>query len=632
MTRKQSLTEHWSSPDARTRTRADFRLRLVSFILLCVITWSLSHGYRGIFHDAILYTLQALAHLHPESLSQDVFLHFGSQDRFTVFSPLYAAASQLLGTESAAALLTLALQISVFAGAWFLARAAVTVPMALLGVAVVIAIPGDYGPGRIFTCVEQFLTPRMGAEALVLGGLAAAFSARRWLAAAFIALAMLVHPIMAAAGVVALACIWVAIPYQRWVIALLSIGAASLATAALAMPVGVWGRFDDAWLMLIMNRSPYLFLAHWQLDDWSRAAVTLTTLVVGLSTLPGARGRLLSLAALVTTTGGLLLTLFACDLLHLVLFTQLQPWRWQWLGTVTAAVLLPEILRTRWHSGTEGRTTAILLLAAWIFSVDQFALAASVATIASMALLRRLKQSEIRLIFWGACGMLAIAILWRLASNLEFTEAHYLDSHIPLWSRRVMSFTHDGAVPMAIIALTWWLAEVPHGRLGSILVASLAAAGCIDLFSQTWTTWTTREFPPEVVAQFAPWRELVPPNAEVFWPESPLASWLLLGRPSYLSVAQTSGMVFSRPAAIELKHRADALAPIVPQQSFLSWNGAGPGLGLSLQQLQGICHLGVFEFLVTSVDLGIPPIAVLPRESGPVSKGLHLYRCQARPN
>ena len=620
------------SPDAQTRMRTDSGLRLTSFILLCTITWALAHGYRGIFHDASLYTLQALAHLSPESLSQDVFLRFGSQDRFTVFSPFYAAASQLLGTEPAAACLTLALQISLFAGAWFLARAVMPAPLALLGVAVMIAIPGDYGPGRIFTCVEQFLTPRMGAEALVLGGLAAALSAQRWLAVALIAVAMLVHPIMAAAGVVALGCIWFALPHRRSGFALLSVTAAALATVALVLPVGVWGRFDDAWLTLVMNRSPYLFLGHWQLDDWSRVAVTLTTLVVGVSTLPRAPGRFLCLAALVTTVGGLLLTLFACDLLRLVLITQLQPWRWQWLGTVTAALLLPEILRTRWLTGTDGRTTAMLLVAAWIFALGEFALVASAAAIASMALLRRLKPPEVRLIFWGACGMLAIAILWRLTSNLEFTDVHYLDSHIPLWLRRAMSFTHDGAVPMAVIALTWWLADVSRGRLGSIFIAALAAAGCVALFPQTWKTWTTREYPPELVAQFAPWRELIPPNAQVFWPESPLANWLLLDRPSYLSAAQTSGMVFSRQTAIELERRADDLAPIVPQQSFLSWNGAGPGLGLSLQQLQGICHLAVFEFLVTSVDLGIAPSAVLPRKSWPVSKGLRLYRCQTRPD
>src|ERR1035438_3147834 len=133
----------------------------------------LSHSYLGLFHDAGLYTLQALARLSPPSLNQDVFLQLGSQDRFTVFSPLYAGAGRWLGIETAAAALTFVFQMTLFAAAWTLARAVMPGRMALYGLAVFIAIPGDYGADRIFTSVEQFLTPRMAAEALVLAGLAA---------------------------------------------------------------------------------------------------------------------------------------------------------------------------------------------------------------------------------------------------------------------------------------------------------------------------------------------------------------------------------------------------------------------------------------------------------------------------
>jgi hypothetical protein len=619
-------------PASMTQTRVTSRLGLAVVLLLWVITWAISHSYRGIFHDASLYTLQALARLTPSSLGQDVFLRFGSQDRYTLFSPMFAGASHLLGTELAAACLTLFLQVALFVGAWFLARTAMPVSLALLGVSVLIAIPGDYGADRIFTCVEQFLTPRMGAEALVLGALAAAMNERRWVAMGLVIAGLLIHPIMAAAGVASLACLYVAIPHPRLGTALLAASIALLVLAAFAMPAGIWGRFDDTWLMLVKDRSPYLFLSHWQLDDWSRAAVTSATLTMGLITLPIRRGRLLCQVVLMTTIGGMALTLFACDLLHLVLFTQLQPWRWQWLGTVTAAILLPEIVRTRWQTGIAGRTMATLLLAAWMFALDEFALVAALVTVGSLAFLRGRTQRELRLIFWGACGMLAIAVVWRVASNLEFTDAHFLDTHIPLWLRRAMSFAHDGSAPMAVIVLGWWLARAARKPFALILLAALAAAGCVALFSQTWALWTVREFPPQLVAQFSPWRERIPPAANVFWAESPLATWLLLNRPSYLSAVQTSGMVFSRDAAIELKRRADVLAPIVPPQSFLSWNGAGPGLELSLQQLQGICHLAVFQFLVTSADLGFAPVSVLSRKSWPVSKGLRLYSCAPRPD
>jgi hypothetical protein len=593
------------------------RLGYAVVVLLCSVTWALSHSYRGIFHDAGLYTLQALAHLNPTSLGQDVFLHSGSQDRFTLFGPLYAAVIRLLGPAAAASRLTLTLQLGLFAGAWALARTVMPASWALLGVAVFIAIPGDYGADRVFTCVEQFLTPRMGAEALALGSVAATLYTRRWLALILIIAAALLHPIMAAAGAVALLCLYLAIPFPRRSLAIAVAAAALLVLVAYAMPQGRWGRFDDAWMTLVMNRSPYLFLSHWQLDDWGRVAVTLTTLLVGHAVLTGGRAHSLCQAALLTAVSGLTLTLLACDLLHLVVLTQLQPWRWLWLGVVASALLLPLILRTCWQAGTGGRTTAMLLLAAWIFAQGAFALAVALAAVASLAPLRRLKPSEARWVLWGACGVLAIALAWRLATNLQFTDAYYIDTHIPLWLRRAMSFAHDGAAPLAVIAVAWWLADTAR-PVGLTVLAALALLGGALLLPQTWNRWTAHEYTPQLIGQFAPWRDRIPGGAQVFWPESPLATWVLLDRPNYLSLIQTSGMVFSRDAALEMQRRALALGPAIAPQSFLAWD-ASMSLRLSAQQARQACQTGEFQFLVTAIDLGVAPLDVV--------KGLRLYRC-----
>jgi hypothetical protein len=309
------------------------------------------------------------------------------------------------------------------------------------------------------------------------------------------------------------------------------------------------------------------------------------------------------------------------------LFTQLQPWRWLWMGVVVAALLLPQILRACWQADVAGRTTAILLGASWIFAAGAFALAAALAAAASLAFMRRLKPSEARLVLWGAWGMLTIALIWRVASNLQITDAHYLDLHLPLWLRRAMSFAHDGSAPVAIIALAWWLARAARGRTGLIALATVSVMGCALLLPRAWAAWTAREFPPPLVAQFRPWRDRIPRGAEVFWPESPVATWLLLGSPNYLSVIQTSGMVFSREGALEFRRRALALSAAVGPQAFLDWDAGGPGMNLSRQQLQQVCQTGEFEFLVTGADLGLAPVAVLPRESAPLRNGLRLYHC-----
>jgi hypothetical protein len=226
-------------------------------------------------------------------------------------------------------------------------------------------------------------------------------------------------------------------------------------------------------------------------------------------------------------------------------------------------------------------------------------------------------------------GLGVIAVAWHLASNLEFTDAHYLDPNIPLWVRRTSSFMHDGAAPIAAVALAFWLARMRRGRTALLLLGGLAVVGCATVFPQTWKSWTMHEFPPQQLARFGGFRERIPLGSNVFWPESPVSVWILLERPSYLSVIQTSGMVFSRRTALELERRADALGGALNPASFMSWNQAGTAMMLSQQQLKQTCDIGAFEYLVTPTDLGVDPIAEVPAAGGPASKKIRLYRCPA---
>lgn len=580
----------------------------------------LVHPYEGIFHDANLYTLQALARLHPVSLVQDVFLHFGSQDRFTLFSPAYAAGIQLLGVDHAAALLTGLSQLALVAAGWCLARSIMPARYALLGVALLLAIPGDYGPDRIFTCIEAFLTPRMGAEGCALAAVAAAFSGRKFWCLVLLAAAVVLHPVMAAAGIIVLLSAYVVLPRPGWaplLAALAALAGTWLLVAAYAMPTGQWGRLDADWLALVSQRSPYLFLSYWQLDDWSRAAVVLTSLIVGSITL-NSNARLLCRATASTMIGGFMLTWLACDTLHLTLFTQMQPWRWQWLATLSAALTLPLLVISGWNRGTVGRITALLLLATWIFGVGEFAIIACLCALLSLSF-GRLKLGELRLLFWGSLGVLGLALLWRVASNLEFTDVHYMDAALPLWLRRAMSFSHDGLAPAALLCLVACVTLVPRRPIAGATCSVLGIAAIAVLLPFAWSAWTIQDFPRSQIERFAGWRRAIAPGDEVFWAESPLSSWVLLNRPNYISGLQTSGMIFSRAAALELQRRALTLTGAIAPPTFLSWNWAGAHLSLSSDELRGICHAAVFPYLVTYADIGMAPAAVLDK--------LKLYRC-----
>jgi hypothetical protein len=593
------------------------RAAQLPLVLLCLGVWILAHPYQGIFHDANLYTLQALARLHPDALAHDVFLRFGSQDRFTLFSPLYAASIALLGVDRAAATLTLLSQAALIAAGWGLARTAMPADRALLGVAILIAIPGNYGPLRVFACLEPFLTPRMAAEACTVVGVALALSGRRFSGTAFLIMAIALHPVMAAAGVVMSFMAFVALPRPRTAGLLSLLAVAGLLAAAYALPAGQWGRLNADWLALVLERSPYLFLSNWSLDDWGRAAVVLTTLLVGAFSSQSPARRLCLCAAL-TMLAGIALTGLACDVLRLTLVTQMQPWRWQWLATLSAALLLPFILIGNWQRGSAGRTTALLLCAAWIFGVGAFALTACFTVLASLGF-ARLPPAQLRLLAAGSYVLLALAVIWRIGSNLEFSELYFMDGSLPLWLRRSISFAHDGCAAALLIGAAAWIMSTRHAVAGAWACAALAAAALAVLAPYTWRNWSREEYPPRQMTEFSDWRHIIAPAEEVFWAESPASSWILLNRANYLSSEQTSGLIFGRAAALEFERRANVLARVIPAALFLGWDEAGEHLSLSPQALTEICGLGAFAYLVSGAELGMQPAGQVGR--------LKLYRC-----
>jgi hypothetical protein len=599
-----------------------------SILLLCALTWAVSHSYAGIFHDATLYALQAMARSNPASLGQDVFLRLGSQDRFTIFSPIYAVAMQAWGVETSAAVLTLSLQLALALSAWVLARTVQSSSLALLAIAAFIAIPGDYGADRIFACIEPFCTPRMAAEAFALGSIAALLSGRVLLSGLLTAVAMLFHPIMGVASLGAIVVSYFGLKHKFLGVLAVVAGLACLLVMANFAPLGQWGRFDATWLSLVQARSPYLFLSGWSSDSWSRAADSITTLLLAAWILPTGRARSLARITLVVVAGGFALTFVACDLLHLVLFTQLQPWRAQWLSSAVAALLLPMTVTSLWAAGPSRRATAIMLASAWIFSAGEFVLIASGAALLNQLVASRVSANEAKLLFLGACCMAFIAVVWRVATNLQFTDSHYVDLHASLWLKRTIGFCRDGAAPMAIICGAWWLMRSMRRVAGPLIICLvLLAAAAIGptLFAQ----WTYREFPAALILEYEPWRQRIPPSAEVLWPESPLFAWIVLQRPSFLSTAQSSGMVFSRATALELQRRADQLKNFIPPESSLDWSSTGPLPERSVEQLQGICDLGAFDFLVTNVVLNRDPVASPIGKSSHDRKSLKLYECRS---
>jgi hypothetical protein len=624
-----------SAPDFE----ATSRWALVGMALSVFAAWLLTHPYQGLMHDSTLYTLGALARLHPESLATDVFLRFGSQDRYTIFSPIYAATIRLLDLEPAAALLTFLSQCGLFAAGWLVARRFVSAGAALLSIGLLVVMPSDYGAFQVLHFSEDFLTPRLAAEALALAAVAAELG-NRPLAACVCALgATLLHPIMASAGIALLAIIRVVLPKLK---PALGIGAIALAASVLVLWIAPLERLDPKWLEVVKGTSRFLFITAWTPADWARLSVPVATLGMGLLTGKSLEMRRLCAGALLMAVGCLVATVIYCDWLHIVIFTAVQPWRWLWITGVLAIVLTPAIVRDCWSIGTYGRIATILLGVSWVLheqgeDLAPALLGVSLLVIAFAAVPRKLQGSgPSRLLLYGGGAVLALVVFIDIANKVQYVSDPHMTVRVTSATiRSLRGWCGDGVVPAALLAAIWWLLAWPRSLTCNLACTALAALACFAFAPSACKAWTDGHFTPQLRNMFAQWRKQIPPHSEVLWPDTPVGAWYLLERPSYWSNYQQAGAIFSRQKALLMAKRTVIVNTAVAAREASS-SGADDSVGIffvtgALRTRAGLisaCADPELAYVVSWTPLGVPPALppIRPRPDKP-AMGIYLYRC-----
>ncbi|HUN26086.1 MAG TPA: hypothetical protein VMU67_07240 [Steroidobacteraceae bacterium] len=594
-------------------------------LLGCACCWIVLHPYYGLWHDGELYTLQALAHLRPQLYASDLFLRFGSQDRFSIFGALQGEVVSLLGPEHAAAASTFLSQLAFLCAAGLLAARVLPRELRWLAIALLIAVPADYGAGHTFRYIEEFVTPRMGAESLVVLGLATMSVGRMGRTCLCLAGALVLHPVMALGGIAM-------VGYERFgwrhprtlaLIAVIACGALALAgldpgTASL--------RFDAAWLDIV-QRKHYLFVSEWSIADWASIAVPLATLAVGALMLEASRARSLCVAALLIGAGGIALTAYGADWLELVAVAQVQPWRALWIADFLAVLLLPLIFLRSWGAGRIGKAITLLLASMWVVRGESYALA-----IAALALLVALsaKAADDRAerlgthLLAGAAVLCLMTAMWALADVRLYAQiAAGGDLGNVLIAAARMLGAQGPFAALAVIAV-WWAARSRLALAHRPVVAAIAVSSLIALAPLAWNEWTGVVFTSATYRAFAGWRRLIPPGSEVYWPTSPLACWLLLERPNYLSSEQSGSDLYSRRAALELDRRARVMRSITAKA--FDWTGISSP-AWSVPSLATVCAKSDTRFIVTGYDLGAPALAKVPAGVTANFHKLRLYRC-----
>jgi hypothetical protein len=610
---------------AKTRSEAAFaQLGLWCFL---GALWLLLYPYAGMKHDARLYTLQAQGHMAPDLYGQDIFLRFGSQDNFTLFTPIYAWLCSWLGIEHAAALLTACGQWLFLAGCWLIARRLTNYLMATATLGLVLILPGNYGSDFIFTYLETFITPRLFAEALTLFSLLCFWKRRYALTGAFLFGAILLHPIMAMAGVGFLVATLALQHPKRFTQA--SALTLVVVTILLLTPLGIRFRFDSEWLNIVAARAPCLFLQNWLYADWARLSVPALTLFLSSLFVLDIQKQIIAKASLLTAAGGLLVTAYGADLFKVIVITQGQAWRWLWLSTVLALLLLPSLMQLLWQRNLAGRSTAVLLAAAWLVRNESSSLGIAALTMAAgIACYKNLGDEIAWRKYWlGSCALLAATIGWTIAMQSLFAGLLVYTYHWPNWLDEWRTLLIDGPLPFALLAGMCWIASQSRRWLhaGCSMICCILVIG---LCRFGWQNWGYEEYSTSVLKSMEPWRRLIPAGTEVLWMNGPpTPTWMALQRPSYISSIQTTVTLFSRPAAMELKKRAVAVDAIFTHAQPMVWTGVMETFSPSTHSLSEICARIPVQFLVSSESLDVKPVANATPDMPPIYLNSRLYQC-----
>jgi hypothetical protein len=586
------------------------RIAGLAGLSLCIFAfWAVLHPYSGLANDGTLYAVAALARL-TNSLGHDIFLSQGSQDHYTIFSPIAAMVIRCVGVAKAAALLTLIAQAGFFGCAWLLARRLMAPSQAILATALLVALPGIYGGHTVFSYAETVLAPRVPAEALVLASLAATLSRRYVICGACLLGAALLHPLMAAAGWVMQFLILVGIHRPRVTVALALSGLVVLVLVAYATPIGPLTRFDPEWFAMLHSRLQYAFPSLWSRADWGHASVPLATLAVGALSTRTASLRRVCCAALVTGLCGLAVSLLASDLLHIVLVAQVQTWRWMWLANVVAVLTMAVTAQDCWEGGKAARAAILLLAGSWICLDQSLTLVtAPLAVIVAAVAHRVTDDRRQRLILFGAQAALALCVLIFFGSVLTALRK---PASTPL---QVDAWLRGGVIPASVLTLAWWWTKGGVNRAAVVVLPALGIGLCVLGVRIAWPTWANLAPSQELRAQFDPWRRQIPPTAQVLAPGVPLIPWFMLERPSYWSLRQMAGVMFSRPTTMELLRR---------ESSLLDQEATGePG-----HDLAATCRNNpLLEFIVSPADMGPTSFAPVSIDKTRPGNSVRLYRC-----
>jgi hypothetical protein len=606
------------------------KLTTLALALMLVTLWLLMHGYHGLTGDGQIYAFQALSRIHPQ-LVTDLYLQNTSQDQFTIFSPFYAWFIGLLGLENAARLLTMLFTAWCLVAAWSLARAVTGRDAAWLAVALLLIVAGDYGGSGVFRFSEQFLTARLPGEALVTTALACHVGGMKRVGLLLAMAALFVHPLIALPGLLMM--LFMRLPSRvgfgaaiAGVLAVLCIAQAHL------LPV-----IDAAWLEIVRERSQFLFLQLWSVRDWEINTRPFIYLGFTAIAVPNDQLRKVCMAAALVGAAGFAVALIGSLIGPVAILVQGQAWRWIWITAFVSVLLVPVTVMQVWRDEKCGPICALLLVSGCALPAVEGTACVSFALI--LWVMRTNIDARAAPYFrWLAAAIGGGIVAWILVKSWAIIAPPISPAaRDPLAAQIRDIFGLRVPAALVAVAVWWWLRTSRKPWVPVFLCAMLASLSLFILpaaFKQSRTIAAASD-----IAEFADWTRAIPPTSSVLVVPPRDAGgfvWFTLGRPNYLGVNQSAGVVFSRATAVEVQRRSEVLMPVMdPNWKILTGLRAAAAAGthkvdaatrpLTARSLIQVCADPQLGYVISPESIGFDP---LRHEHAGMWKDWNLYDCR----
>ena len=559
-------------PGSSPRTGSRFQDRVLWLALLPLLI--LLRPYGGLIQDARIYVGSALADRDRLGVGRDLMFAADGQTGFTLLEPVIRTLLGIMTPTEVSMVLALAGSLLWLGSVVVLCRSLAWGRAAWAAAVCALLLPAGYGAFGNFTYGETILTPRVFAEAAVVGAMASMLGGRRISAGLLLATATALHPLMALPGL-AVAAVMLAWEDRRWLLPIGGLALAVLAAAALGLPVAgrLFEPMDAAWLGIVRSRSSYLFPSGWEAEVWVRIAGRVAAVVVAATVAPF-RVRVLLLATLAVGAGGLALTALLADWYPLVLVTQLQPWRALWLlallGNASVALAAAEV----WRRGPAGRLTLAVLGLAWLAApTPPLAIGLAAAAIALRFLDNRGALASLSprvgriaiVLFLGAAAVDTALGGYTLAVYLAAARAQ---GGTPIYAHMLLPGLH--VWPLVIVALALALRSAsgapaggrsrPSGRAKAVSGAILLSACLAGILVWDDGRATERRLIESAGDAAAELRRLIgPAPGSVLWVDDYNETWFLARRAAFFNTTQGGPILFSRRLAFAWHERVSRL-------------------------------------------------------------------------